>query len=665
LVIFVLNVFIWAMKIMRHVFLLFILALSHVAAVYGQNVIPLHSPDGKITLNIKTSDFFEIELVVDSVTVMDFSRISLSIEGEQILGLNPKVKKRVETAADQNIIPVVAEKYASIRENYNELQLICKGDYQLNLRAFNNGIAWQFETAFKEKITVNREQILLNFPDNSHIWFPEEDSFFSHNERYYLYEQIDLISSHRFCSLPALVEPPSGCKLLIMESGLKDYPGRWMRGTGSHALRGVYAGVVLEEEQLNDRDVRPAGYAQYLAVTEGTRKFPWRIIGVAREDKNLVTNQLTYLLADTCHVEDVSWIRPGKVAWDWWNAWNIYGVDFRAGVNTDTYKYYIDFASRNGIEYIIMDEGWYELGDLMAVKPEIDMEEIIAYGKEKNVEVILWVIWKTLDDQWDEAFDQFEKWGVSGLKVDFMQRDDQWMVNYYWRIAEEAARRKMVVDFHGSYKPSGLRRAFPNVLTREGVRGLEQSKWSDKNTPDHNLILPFIRMASGPMEYTPGAMVNATKENFRPVYTQPMSMGTRSHQLAMYVVYESPLQMLCDNPSKYMAEPECTEFLASVPVVWDTTIILSASIGDHIAVARKKDKDWYIGCMTNWEPRELELNFSFLEPGKHEIEIWQDGINADRYASDYKKVSMKISSGVNLKIKMAPGGGWAAIVHGD
>lgn len=651
------------MKIMKRLLLWAACTMLAASGIQAQNVLYLMSPDGKVQLNIKTTDFLEIEVLIDSFRILEYSRLSLSIEDEEVLGLNPKVKKKVVLGKDRYIKPVVAEKFRQIHEQYNELQLHCKGDYQVNFRVYNEGVAWQFETFYKEGITVNREQLLLNFPAESNIWFPEEESFFSHNERYYLYEPVEMISSHRFCSLPALVEPGGGYKVVILESGLKDYPGMWLKGTGSQALRAYLPGVARGEEQSGDRNVKVADHAEYLAATEGTRKFPWRILGIARDDAGLLTNQLTWLLADSCRIEDPSWIKPGKVAWDWWNANNIYGVDFKAGINTDTYKYYIDFASRNGLEYIILDEGWYKLGDLLDVVPDINMEEIIAYGKERNVGIILWVVWKTLEDQWDAAFNQFEQWDVKGIKVDFMQRDDQWMVNYYWRVAEEAAARKMLVDFHGAYKPAGLRRAYPNVITREGVKGLENTKWSDGITPGHNVTIPFIRMVAGPMDYTPGAMINATKENFKPIFTQPMSMGTRCHQLAMYVVYESPLQMLCDNPSNYLAEPECLEFLSAVPAVWDTTIVLSAKMGDHVAIARSKDGDWYIGCMTNWEPREMEIDFSFLGPGKHEIEIWHDGENADRYASDYNKDAMKISSGVKLKIKLAPGGGWAAIVH--
>ena len=354
-------------------------------------------------------------------------------------------------------------------------------------------------------------------------------------------------------------------------------------------------------------------------------------------------------------------LKPGKVAWDWWNWNNIYGVDFRAGINTETYKYYIDFASKYGIEYVILDEGWYKLGNLLNVVPEINVEELVTHGKAKNVGIILWVIWKTLDDQLEEALDQFVKWGVKGIKVDFMQRDDQWMVNYYYKIAREAAKRHLVVDFHGAYKPTGLIRTYPNVLTSEGVRGLENSKWSkDDPSPGHNVTIPFIRMLAGPMDYTPGAMINATTEQFQPIFNRPMSQGTRCHQLAMYVVYESPLQMLCDSPSNYLRELECMEFLSRVPTVWDDTRVLDAKIGEYILLARKSGNDWYVGAMTNWTARELEVDFSFLDAGNYNIEIYQDGINADRNAMDYKKVVRTVAKNEKLNIHLAPGGGWIA-----
>jgi alpha-glucosidase len=622
----------------------------------------LHSPNQKIETIIRIGDFIEFEVKHNDTAILDPSWISMNVDENRALGHVPKIRKKITRSVANEVTPVVAEKFATIAEKFNEIEFYFFGNFSLVFRAYNEGIAWSWGTKFPRGIRVNTEEVILNFPDESSIWFPEESSFCSHNERYYSHEKIDTMAEGRFCSLPALIESTGEVKVLVTESDLRDYPGMWLEITGRHGLKGKFPFVAQRENQTSDRDVRVSQYAGYLCATEGERYFPWRILAIAETDGDLITNQLSYLLAEPNRIVDPSWIKPGKVAWDWWNAWNIYGVDFEAGVNTQTYKYYIDFAAKYGIEYIIMDEGWYELGDLLKVVPEIDMEEILAYAEEKNVDVILWVIWKTLEDQWETAFNQFTEWGVKGLKVDFMQRDDQWMVNYYWRVAEECAKRKMLVDFHGSYKPSGLRRTFPNVITREGLRGLEQSKWCEFNTPDHNLTIPFIRMVAGPMDYTPGAMVNGTEKNFAPIFEQPMSMGTRCHQLAMYVVYESPLQMLCDNPSNYYKEPECMEFLAKVPTVWDETIVLSAEIEKQIALARKKGKTWYIGAMTNWDARTIDIDFSFLDKGKYSIDIWQDGVNAHRYGSDYKKISESVDSKSIMTIKLAPGGGWAAIV---
>jgi len=346
------------------------------------------------------------------------------------------------------------------------------------------------------------------------------------------------------------------------------------------------------------------------------------------------------------------------VAWDWWNASNVYGVDFKAGINTETYKYYIDFASKYGIEYIILDEGWSDPADLFKVNPEIDLEELVRYGQQKDVGIILWCVWLTLDRQLERALDYFQKIGIKGIKVDFMDRDDQKMVNFYRRCAAAAARRRLVVDFHGAHKPVGLRRAFPNILTKEGVLGLEYSKWSAQVTPDHDLMLPFLRMLAGPMDYTPGAMRNAQEKQFRAVFDVPMSQGTRCHQLAMYVIYESPLQMLCDSPSAYLREPEVMDFLARVPTVWDETKVLEARIGDYAVVARKNGESWYLGAMTDWTAREFELKLDFLEPGKlWTADLWLDGVNAGRFSSDFSRQSLKLTSGEAIKLKLAPGGG--------
>ncbi|NMC41597.1 MAG: glycoside hydrolase family 97 protein, partial [Bacteroidales bacterium] len=369
---------------------------------------------------------------------------------------------------------------------------------------------------------------------------------------------------------------------------------------------------------------------------------------------------MVFRLASPLRLKDTDWIKPGRVAWDWWNANNIYGVGFRAGINNQTYKYYIDFASRYGIEYVILDEGWYRLGNVLDVVPGIDVPELCRYAASKNVGIILWVVFKTLDDRLDEALDKFSEWGVKGIKVDFMQRDDQKMVEFYYRATQKAAEHKMLIDFHGSYKPDGLIRTYPNALTREGVKGLEHSKWSTDVSPEHDVTIPFTRMVAGPMDYTPGAMINMERNNFHPVFSRPSSQGTRVHQMALYVVFESPLQMLADSPSNYEREKECTGFIAKVPVIWDDLKVLDAKTGDYILLARKNGKDWYVGGLTDWSARDLELDLSFLEPGEYTIEIFEDGINADRYAGDYSHRFLEVRPGIKMKIHMAPGGGWAA-----
>jgi alpha-glucosidase len=351
------------------------------------------------------------------------------------------------------------------------------------------------------------------------------------------------------------------------------------------------------------------------------------------------------------------------VAWDWYNANNVFGVDFKAGVNTQTYKYFIDFASKYGIEYVILDEGWYKLGNVLDVVPEINVPELVAYGKQKKVDIILWVVWKTLADNMQGALDQYAKWGVKGVKVDFMQRDDQLLMKFYHDVARETAKRKMLLDLHGGQKSALLTRTWPNLITNEGVKGLENSKWSADVEPEHNVTLPFTRMFLGPMDFTPGAMLNADKKSFARVFDRPMALGTRCHQLAMYVVYESPLQMLADSPSNYLREPEAMEFLGPVPSVWDETRVLDGEIGDYVVVARRSGRDWYIGAMTDWTARELELDLSFLPQGELKMEAYQDGANVDRMAGDYKLVKSQVSRNARLKIRLAPGGGWAARIH--
>ena len=622
----------------------------------------LQSPDHTIKMVISIDDQVQYSVIVDGEMIIKPSYVSMKLN-DQVLGMNSKVSRIFKNSVDEKIKPVVQEKFKVIRDHYNELTIAFKKNYSLVFRAYDNGVAYRFETNIKGKIEIVSEEVTFNFADGNSIYFPEEHEFQSHNERKYLHMQLDTMSSGRLASLPVLIAT-KGPKVLIAESALKDYPGMWVKTGEKNTLNATFPKYALEDQfkGKSDRNVIVTKKANYIAKVDGKRTFPWRILAIAKEDADLITNQLVYQLGEKQQIKDTSWIKPGKVAWDWWNALNVYGVDFESGVNTETYKYFIDFASKFGLEYIILDEGWYKLGNLMEVVPEIDMEEIIAYGKQKNVGIILWVVWKTLDDQLEEAMNQFEKWGVKGIKVDFMQRDDQSIVNYYWKIAEEAAKRKMLVDFHGAYKPAGIRRAYPNVITREGVKGLENNKWSKDITPTHNLTIPFIRMVPGPMDYTPGAMLNAQPRDFQVNWNRPMSMGTRAHQIAQYVIYESPLQMLADNPTNYLAELESTEFISRIPTEWDDTKVLEAKVGEYLVIARKRGNNWYIGGMTNEKAREFTIDFSFLDNKEYTTDLIKDGINAVKYAGDYTKETRTINKNTSLKIKLVNSGGWSAIL---
>ncbi len=640
-----------------------LLAFFTLTVILSAKEFELTSPDGKIIVKIDSNTSLKYSVYLNDEMLLKPSEVFMKLNDDITIGKDCEIENTSTKSVDELVYPVVRQKSEQIRNHFNEFKLTYTNGTAVVFRAYDNGAAYRFETYLDDSVTVYNECVELNFDKNSTVWFPEEIKFNSHNERSYHVKTLGEIDAGKFCSLPALVGTETGTKILVTESDLQDYAGLWLKVSDSKTLTGTHPGYPVKTEQLRDRDVYVREYAEYIAKTIGTRTYPWRILAIAGEDGELITNELVFLLADNLKIEDPSWIRPGKVAWDWWNALNIYGVDFKSGVNTDTYKYYIDFASRFGIEYIILDEGWYKLGDLFDVNPAVDLEELIAYGKQKNVDIILWVVWKTLDDQFTEAMEWFEKLGVAGIKVDFMQRDDQWMVNYYYRVAEEAAKRKLLVDFHGAYKPAGLRRAYPNVITREGVKGLENCKWSEEVTPEHDVTLPFIRMAAGPMDYTPGAMVNAQPRNYHISFSRPMSMGTRCHQLAMYVVYESPLQMLADNPSNYLTEPDFVEFMSSIPVVWDETIVLDAKVSDYIILARRSGNDWYVGAMTDGESREFSFKFDFLEDGNYKMEFYRDGINADNYASDYMFESRNVTNSDEIIIKMAPGGGWTAKIH--
>ena len=626
----------------------------------------LYSPNGAITVVIDISAEIRWSVRYNNEWLLTPSAMGIQFSDGRKAGTAPVVKNFKRLSADGRIEAVVPVKSRFITDRYNEIRINFTGNYAVLFRAYDDGVAYRFETSFPEKrVQVLDETYDLNFAGDHRVFWPVETDkdFQSHFESLYKDSVLSAFTEKQHGALPFLITTTGGTHLLLSESDLSDYPNLFFRGTGAAGLRAVFPKVITGKVPLRDRGYRITKLADYIAETKGTRSYPWRSIAICRENKDLLETNLTYKLAQPNVLTDTKWIKPGKVAWDWWNANNIYGVDFKAGLNTATYKYYIDFASGYGLEYVILDEGWSATTtDVLHPRKEIDMPELVRYAASKNVGIILWTLWNPLDDNMDAILDQFVQWGIKGIKVDFMAGADQYMVNYYERVAAAAAARKLLVDLHGAYKPSGLNRKYPNVLSYEGVRGLENNKWSADITPTHDVTLPFTRMAAGPMDYTPGAMINANKADFRIVFNEPMSQGTRAHQAAMYIVYESPLQMLADNPSNYQKEPAYTQFIARIPTVWDTTIALYGETGKYVAVARRKGRQWYIGAMTNWDSRELPVTLSFLEGGSYTMQLLEDGVNARDHAADYRMSTRTVAAGEKLMMTMNAGGGWSAVL---
>jgi len=555
---------------------------------------------------------------------------------------------------------VVAEKNAEIPDRYEELRLELEGGWGLVVRAHDDGVAYRFTTSLPDSVTIRDEQATFRFAGNYTAVFGADSLWMSHQEPLYERFPLDSLPEGIKGLTPLVLEVEGGPRLVIMESALESYPGLHVARSGDRTIVGVFPRFALAEDRSDIENVSVAESAPYIARTAGTRAFPWRILAIAEDDRALLENQLVFKLAPEIRIEDPSWIRPGKVAWDWWNDRNFHGVDFRAGINQRTYREYVDFAGEYGIEYVILDLGWSPVDSLTTMAGDMDVPALVEYARERDVGIILWALWKPLDDDMERVLDRWSEWGVVGTKVDYMQRDDQAMVDFYWRLGQEAAERRLLVDLHGAYKPAGLRRAYPNVITREGVRGLEYNKWSSDITPGHDVTLPFTRMIAGPMDYTPGAMINAAREEHRAVFTRPMSQGTRAHQLALYVVFESPLQMLADNPQHYRREPEVSRFIASVPVTWDETRPLLGRSGEYVAVARRNGDVWWVGALTDWNPRTLRLDLSFLGEGRYEMELYRDGMNADRYGSDFVREVRSVTRGETVEAELSAGGGWIA-----
>lgn len=617
------------------------------------------SPDGKITVNVETGVETKYSVSMDGKMIISPSAISMTLDNGVVLGHNMNVVDVKNSKQDRTLKPVIRLKNKTIEDKYNEM--ILKSDkYNIGFRVYDDGVAYRFSTNFSDSLKVLSEEASFKFAEDFEVVFPEERSMLSPQQPYFRPQKFSKVKTDAFCSTPMLVKIDESARILVTESDLESYPGMFLKKQGETEMTGKYAEYPVEEVKKG-RQFLPSKRANYLAKVAGTRNYPWRVMALARHDAELMTNEIVYKLAPESK-GNYSWVKPGKIAWDWYNALILTGVDFKCGINTDTYKYYIDFASKYGIEYVVIDDGWSEAWDVTKVIPEIDMEGLVAYGKKKNVDLILWVSWAPFREKLDEAMDLFQKWGIKGIKMDFMNRDDQVMVDFYYEVARKAAQHKLLVDFHGAYKPTGWIRTFPHVLTSEGVSGLENHKWSSSVTPEHNLILPFTRMVAGPMDYTPGGMKNLHLKDHKIWFNLPATIGTRCHQLGMYVVYESPLQMLADSPSEYYKEEDCMKFLSQVPVVWDETKVIEASLGKYVVVARRHGDKWFIGGMCGTKGAKFEIDLDFIK-GNKKVTYWKDGVNVDMNAEDFKMGTLELKQGEKLTIDMYDGGGYAAIIE--
>lgn len=638
----------------------------------AKNTYSISSPDGRIRAEVRTSGRLTYSVSFNGTRILAPSEISLTLDDGTVFG-EGKVLGVREGSVSNLALPATAYKKAYVDEVYNWLTIDYK-DCAVEFRAFDNAVTYRFVSKpGKGEFKVMAEQAEFNFNQDWMAWVAYSNTPFETIERQFntsfenYYEHINLSSwdKSRIAFMPLVVDAPDGVKVLITESDLYRFPGLFLQGDGACGLKGIHAPYPKEIEQGGHNNLQGIVLSteKYLAKAVAGQSFPWRIVGIVAEDKELTNLDLVWLLGRPADEgADFSWVKPGKVAWDWWNDWNLRGVDFRSGINNATYRYYIDFASKYNIEYVILDEGWAENGeaDLLRVVPEINLEELVSYARSKNVDLILWAGYKALDKDIEGLCKHFADMGIKGFKVDFMDRDDQIVVEFYEKVARACAKNHLLVDFHGAFKPSGMQRAYPNIINYEGVAGLEQMKWGADTVDQvtYDVTIPFIRMAAGSMDYTQGAMKNCTIGTAYPDNSSPMSQGTRCRQIAEYAVFDAPLTMLCDSPSNYMSEPECTEFIAGFPTVWDETVPVCGKIGEYVAIARRSGSTWYVGALTGWDARDLTIDLGFIGGGR--MTVFKDGVNADRSAQDYSKVCETLPADGKVSIHMAPGGGWAA-----
>lgn len=623
------------------------------------------SPNGLLQMELTVGKELKYSVKDNGTLLLKDNAISLNIEGKGEIGNNAKVaSKQNKTVSETIDAPFYRQK--SIENKYNSLKLKFKNDISLEMRAYDSGVAYQFSTTKATDYTIIDETAEFNFTADHKAYIPHSTNPRKQEAMAFqaTYDVTPLSKASDILAFSPLTVDCGTAKVTIMESDLESYPGMFLKANG----KGFDAHFSKYPKTTDFYEWRMQEYVtsteEYIAKINGKRTMPWRIIAIAHDDKEMPVNNLVYALAAANRIGDTSWIKPGKVAWDWWNDWGLSGVDFKAGINMPTYKYYIDFAAKHGLEYIILDEGWYnpKSGDMLKTIPEINLPELVEYGKSKNVGIVLWTVFNVLDKDLEAACRKYSEMGIKGFKVDFLDRNDQTGVEMVYRISEACAKHKLILDLHGIYAPTGINRTYPNIINFEGVFGMEEAKWSktdEKDMPLYNVTFPFIRMQAGFSDFTPGGFRNASRKDFQPIYYNPLTMGTRCHQIAMYILHDSPFTMLADNPTIYEKEKECTQFIESIPTVFDEMKVIDGKIGEYIVIARRLDNDWYVAGQTNWNSREISISLDFIEDiSNYHIEYAFDGINADKDATDHI-IRTENTAKSNWNIKMAQGGGFA------
>ncbi len=661
---------------MKRLLLLFVFACT-MAKNFAQQQFQLLSPDKTIKLEIQTGNQLMYSVFIDDKKIISNAIIDMQVAQmlpkalsmqSPIISLSKDLK--IKSTKTKNVNEIIVAQIPVSRKNipdvYNELTINFKNNFAVIVRTYNDGVAYRIATSFKDSVIVQSETAQFTFANNAHAFAPViqkregVDIYHTSFEELYPYKLLDSLSANHLMYSPVLINTSDNIKVAITESDLDDYPGMFLKGTSSNSLQAAFAPYPSEEKMIDGEypEIVVSKRAEYIAATNGTRLFPWRALLIAREDKTLPANDLVYRLAAPSEIEDASWIHPGKCTDEWIIDVNLFNVPFKSGVNTASYKYYIDFAKRFGFDRIMMDAGWSNTKDLFDINPNINMDTIAVYAKQQGIKLSMWTLSMTLNKQLDSALKQFQKWGVDFIMTDFIDRDDQPTVNFYKRIAEACAKAHLMIMFHGAYPPKGFNRTYPNNITREGVLGSEYNAWSDKPTSAHNCVIPFTRMLAGPLDYEPGLLDNATPKQFKPIWGKVMSQTTRCQQLAMFVVYDSPLQIFSGNPSQGYMEPKFMELLGSIPTTWDTTIVLEAKAGEYIVTARRKGNDWFIGGMTDSSAREINTGLSFLNTANYSATVCKDGINANRNAMDYAIEEKAVTNKDSAQIRMAANGGF-------